>query len=267
MGECSTPRPFVGFATAARHFVALVALACGATATLAAEWSLRDVTTTLFAAEPGKAIDFSTRDFSGFDLSGTNFKGATLANANLFGADLSDASLKGSSLVGANLDRTTLIRADFSHADLSNATMRKPAAFLTEASAKSEAPSFEGAKLRGLRATGVYWSVNLRNADLTGADFSPPSKNYGDHSNANNSRTLLRSCDLSGSILAGANLKHASLRFSSLEGADLSNADLQYVDFTKANLKRANLAGAKLTGANFEGANLEGVQGLRLPAP
>lgn len=229
---------------------------------LAAEITVREIVSALFATQPGQSADFSGKDLSGLDLAGTDFKGARLDGAKLFGADLTDANLSGASLVRVTLDRSTLIRANFSKADLSEATLLLPAAYMNDATSKVEAPSFEGVVAHRLRVTGLFWSVNLRGADLTEADFSSSAKNFREHGNANTKRTSCRSCDFSGAKLVRANLTHTSMRFSAFAGADLSGADLSYADFTKTDLSGVNLTGAKLVGTNFEGANLEGAVGI-----
>jgi len=73
--------------------------------------------------------------------------------------------------------------------------------------------------------------VDLRNADLLGAN--------------------LRDADLRNADLCRANLRNANLRGANLRDADLRNADL-----CRANLRNANLRGANLSNANLRGANL-----------
>lgn len=66
----------------------------------------------------------------------------------------------------------------------------------------------------------------------------------------------LRDADLSGANLAGADLRYADLREACLEGADLSGAILTGADLRYANLRGADLAGAILHSARLGGARL-----------
>lgn len=229
---------------------------------LAGDVSVREFTAALFQATTSQPVVYSGRDFSNLDLSGTDFKSARLARANLFGADLTGSDLSHADLSGANLDRTTLLRADFSGADLTGATMLQPASFLSDVHAAAEAPRFTGARLVRLRATGQYWRVDFRDADLSGADFSPfPMRR--DDLITHAFRPAFKSCDFSGSNLSGANLRHAVFHFSRFVGANLSHADLSRADFSKSDLAGADLTGANTTNTIFDGANLSGVKGLK----
>jgi uncharacterized protein YjbI with pentapeptide repeats len=82
---------------------------------------------------------------------------------------------------------------------------------------------------------------NLREANLTEADFM---------------RANLGGADLSGANLSKANLFEADLSRANLGGADLSGADLNGTHLTGAQLFNANLLEADLTGADLSGANL-----------
>jgi uncharacterized protein YjbI with pentapeptide repeats len=91
---------------------------------------------------------------------------------------------------------------------------------------------------------GVNWqgrdlqTMDLRKAQLGGANLS---------------RGNLKGVDLSGANLGGANLSQANLMNANLSGADLRGANLG-----GANLKGANLSGALLDGANTAGALMGG---------
>ena len=80
-------------------------------------------------------------------------------------------------------------------------------------------------------------NINLRDADLRGADFR----------DADLRGAKLRHADLRGAKLRHVDLRHVELRRANLLGADLQNADLQY-----ANLQYANLQGANLQCANLD---------------
>jgi len=90
--------------------------------------------------------------------------------------------------------------------------------------------------------------LNLRNAQIRGADLS----------NANLQRADLRNCDLSGACLQATDLYRANL-----DGATISQSNLYQVNLQQASLKGANLAGSiinkgLLYGANLRDANLCG---------
>ena len=89
--------------------------------------------------------------------------------------------------------------------------------------------------------------IDLRKADLAGANF------YG----AN-----LRYADLAGANLYGADLSYADLTGANLSGANLSEADLFMACLTEADLSGANLLAASLINTDFNGANLIGADFL-----
>ncbi len=89
--------------------------------------------------------------------------------------------------------------------------------------------------------------VDLRGADLRGANLSDADLRGADLRGANLSDADLRGADLRGADLRGANLSDADLRGADLRGANLSDADL----------RGADLRGADLSGTNLRGANLK----------
>jgi hypothetical protein len=95
-----------------------------------------------------------------------------------------------------------------------------------------------GMTLRGTLEKATSVSVNLRYANLSGAD--------------------LPDANLSGADLYGANLSGADLYGANLSGADLSGANLYGADLRDADLYGANLSGANLSGADLRYANLSG---------
>jgi hypothetical protein len=104
-----------------------------------------------------------------------------------------------------------------------------------------------GADLRNANLSGaVLHGANLREANLHGADL------YG----AGLHRTNLHGADLYGSILRRANLREADLSEANLSDANLSIADLRGADLSGANLSRGNLVRANLNETNLSGANL-----------
>ena len=84
----------------------------------------------------------------------------------------------------------------------------------------------------------VKQKINLRNANLIGAD--------------------LREANLCGANLCGANLCGADLHSANLIGTNLYSASLIGVNLRDANICEASLIGANLRGANLGGANLGG---------
>jgi len=64
------------------------------------------------------------------------------------------------------------------------------------------------------------------------------------------------SIELSAVDLRSANLKGADLSYAELSGADLSGANLRGVDLSYANLSETNLNGANLRGAILIGTDL-----------
>jgi uncharacterized protein YjbI with pentapeptide repeats len=80
--------------------------------------------------------------------------------------------------------------------------------------------------------------VDLKEADLKGADF--------------------HETDLSGADLRGADLHAADLVAANLSGANLSDAFLFSTNLTSANLSKATMFGTNLTNAHLVGSNLQG---------
>ena len=123
----------------------------GFSAGRSADLTAREVTTRLYEAGAGTAIDLSSRDLRFLDLSGLDFKAARLSGSDLYGTDFTDARLAGSDLTHTRLDRSVLIRADFSGANLAGSTILRPTVFSTPSFNLADAPKFAGANLRGVR--------------------------------------------------------------------------------------------------------------------
>lgn len=110
-----------------------------------------------------------------------------------------------------------------------------------------------GVELReaDLRGANLCWThmvgANLRNADLDGAILIMADLDGSD----------LNGVNLRRAVLHGAALQHANLRTADLSGAILSDADLRY-----ANLSGAILAGAHVGWTVFADVDLSTVQGL-----
>jgi uncharacterized protein YjbI with pentapeptide repeats len=100
--------------------------------------------------------------------------------------------------------------------------------------------------------------IDLRGADLSGANLIAAYLNEADLS-----RAILSEADLSGAYLdeanlGGAYLRGAILRGSYLHGANLSGANLSGANLDEAYLGEANLGETDLSGAILSGANLHG---------
>ena len=89
--------------------------------------------------------------------------------------------------------------------------------------------------------------IDLRDADLEGANLRDADLRSVDLRSANLYGTDLRSADLRYDNLEGADLRSADLRSADLRGADLEGADLRYANLEGADLRSADLTGAYLT--------------------
>ena len=108
----------------------------------------------------------------------------------------------------------------------------------------------------------VKSSVNLRGANLYGADLYRANLRDADLRGANLYRANLRNSNLRDANLRGADLYRANLRDANLYGANLYRANLYGANLRDANLYRANFRDADLRGANLYRANLYGVRGF-----
>jgi hypothetical protein len=95
--------------------------------------------------------------------------------------------------------------------------------------------------------------VDLRGADLRGAELEDADLRWADLSGANLFKANLRwshlyRADLSGAHLEDANLRGADLSSANLRGADLSRANLTVALLVKTDLRGASLAGSMVYG-------------------
>ncbi len=234
----------------------------GFSAGWSADLTAREVTTRLYEAGAGTAIDLSSRDLRFLDLSGLDFKAARLSGSDLYGTDFTDARLAGSDLTHTRLDRSVLIRADFSGANLAGSTILRPTVFSTPSFNLADAPKFAGANLRGVRFMAHFEGADFRGADLSAADLSPFEPRAGQKAPSTAHGNVMKSCDFSGARLPGADLTSAVLTFSRMHGVDLRRARLVEADLSRVDLTGADLTGADLTGADFDGTILTGAKGL-----
>ncbi|MDB9313501.1 pentapeptide repeat-containing protein [Spirulina sp. CS-785/01] len=103
--------------------------------------------------------------------------------------------------------------------------------------------------------------ANLRNVDLSGADFTHATLNVTNLSGANLSQVnfthaKLNVARLSGANLTGATLNSASLNVANLIRATLNNAQLQDAQLIHAEIIRADLSRSNLSNSNLQGADL-----------
>jgi uncharacterized protein YjbI with pentapeptide repeats len=98
--------------------------------------------------------------------------------------------------------------------------------------------------------------LDLKGADLGGADLSRANLRDANLSGADLSRANLRDADLGGADLSRANLRDADLSDAFLRDAILIRADLRDANLSKANLRDADLSEADLGGADLGGAGL-----------
>lgn len=120
------------------------------------------------------------------------------------------------------------------------------------ANEKANATDLRDANLSGADFSGIdLGGANLNGAELSGADLSDANLNGADLSGAN-----LNGADLSGAELSRADLSGADLIRANLNGADLNGAELRYTNLSDADLRYANLSGADLRYANLSGADL-----------
>ncbi|MBW4636540.1 MAG: pentapeptide repeat-containing protein [Iphinoe sp. HA4291-MV1] len=103
--------------------------------------------------------------------------------------------------------------------------------------------------------------INLRYADMRGADLHKANLQQADLRGADLCEADLRGADLceanlDGAKLSGSILYEANLQSTSLTDANLCGANLNCARVCGANLRAANLTGASLRGANLQGANL-----------
>jgi uncharacterized protein YjbI with pentapeptide repeats len=118
-----------------------------------------------------------------------------------------------------------------------------------ESTGKCVGCDLSGTSFVGIDFSGI--SVDLRNANLNGANFAGAIM-----PKANLSGVSAVGTNFLGADLQGATLKSASLIYSNLVKVKLNNAVLEITDLQGANLAEADLSGAKITKTDFVGANI-----------
>ena len=226
------------------------------------EVSTREVAKALAEARGGAPLDLAGKSLRYLDLAGLVLEGARLRDADLWGIDLTGTDLSGADLSGSRLNRSSLTRARLNGANLERATILRPTIHTSYSFDWKDAPSFDGASLRGARLVGKLDGTSFRGADLSNADFSTYEPRPGQGTLVTRRGTDLNGCDFSGAILKGANLATAALEFARFAGADLRGARLVDAALSKADFTGADLTGADFTGADVYNAVLTGAKGL-----
>jgi uncharacterized protein YjbI with pentapeptide repeats len=117
-----------------------------------------------------------------------------------------------------------------------------------ESTGKCVGCDLSGTSFVGIDLSGI--SVDLKNANLNGANFAGAIM-----PKANLSGVSAVGTNFLGADLQGATLKNASLIYSNLVKVKLNNALLETTDLQGANLAEADLSGAKIIRTDFVGAN------------
>ena len=103
-----------------------------------------------------------------------------------------------------------------------------------------------------------FQEVNLRGANLQGADLKEANLQGAKLGLANLQGAILWKANFQTAVLRGANLQDAFLLEANLQKADLREANLQGATLEQANLQGAILVEANLQEANLQGAALKG---------
>jgi|GEM_PF-4581914 len=190
--------------------------------------------------EGGTGLISFLRNPGKIEARGLSLRGETL-NLPLCGADLSQADLRGADLRGCQL-----VGADLSGANLTGATLGRCKPMSPD---ETEWPESDG-------APATLDRVNLRKAQLTGAELCRVSLNQADLEGADLIRAKLQKATLVGTNLTNANLSGAGLEFAILDSANMTEVNLHRANLNEARLHGAILLRADLTRATFVHAQL-----------
>jgi uncharacterized protein YjbI with pentapeptide repeats len=166
--------------------------------------------------------------------------------------------LSGTSIVSANMAAKCLRRGDFTGASLHTVNLRE--ADLSGAwlmHARCVDGDMSGADLTRVNLSGA----SIVGTDLTGAVFRRATLRDATLGGlcamwADFSGADLRRADLSGINAGGASFAGSCLRGAVMQWTDLGSSDLSEADMRQADLSGSDLAGADLTGAILVGAKL-----------
>ncbi|WP_170191930.1 pentapeptide repeat-containing protein [Saccharothrix syringae] len=121
-----------------------------------------------------------------------------------------------------------------------------------------------GADLSGLRLDHAnLWGAKLKYTVAHEVDLRHANLSFAELVDTRLGRARLRGAHLGRAVLDHATLDHADLREAELGGAGLRNCDLTGADLGGARLGGADLSGAKLSGANVTGTDLATPRGER----
>jgi uncharacterized protein YjbI with pentapeptide repeats len=127
---------------------------------------------------------------------------------------------------------------------------------------------FAQVDLSGITYTGNLSGIDLRDADLSGANLCGANLNGADLRDARLTATNLESAQLVGCDLRGARLDNANLKYANLEGGRLDIPDASDITLRRADrfMRRHATTVTSLQNACLVGANLNRIQGERLCA-
>jgi len=215
--------------------------------------------------------DWSGADFSHANLTGVDLKNIILVKkgekpirfdqAKLIGANLSWQHLEGVSLVGTNLTGAILRYAHFETANLERAVMK---------GADIEDSDFTGANMRHVNMSGASIGnyTLLVDVDLSGAVLT----NLNDKKLSNHlvqgvmGSVNMRNANCTGADMRGLVFPQLNFRKVNFTDADLREADLSKATFVDGIFHGANLCGANISTFNEAGGNnsLQGAKFDRL---
>ncbi len=174
-------------------------------------------------------LDLSGLDLSGADLSncymeqvklvGTNLSGCDLRNSIIVRSDLTDANLSATEMQGTNIGASTVIRTDFRSARFDEQTIFELAEI---SNANMEAAVFNNI---------VFRSCLLEKVNLSKSQ----------HKQATYVMSVIRDCNLEGSIL-----DQCVFVKSNLEGSQFTKSDLDRCIFSEVSLDRTSFAEANI---------------------
>jgi hypothetical protein len=121
----------------------------------------------------------------------------------------------------------------------------------------------------GRRPPTARESLDFKNTNLVGYDFSGRNFDQGDFSRAfmngtNLTGTSFSSCTFSNTFVKNSQVKDTKFHLSLFEDCDFTNAELDGADFRSATFLDTDLRKARITKIHLEGANLEKAFGYSL---
>ncbi len=217
-----------------------------------------DLTGTMLENTSFEAADLTGVDLAGRDLRTSIFSRANLTNANLRNTDFTGAALGGSIVAGADLTHANILDAKMGVMTIHGLTSEQFYSTKSYKGGKLGAIdltfnlcagwNFEGQDMAGARLWVIFTGANLRNTNLTGADFTI---------------AYLDEADLTGAHITGADFSATSLGPTADQirsTASYVNKDLHGVRFAKSSALGLDLTGFDLRSAGFQWTHLFGTQ-------